>query len=56
MSELEKKIQEIKDQREELRVEISRAMVALKIREAELTAVESFVCHLNDLKDKIAKQ
>ena len=52
MTEIDKKIQEVKNQRQNVKNDIAEKMTILRIREAELRAIESFVDQLNDLKEK----
>ena len=52
MTEIEKKIQEVKNERQNIKNDIAEKMTMLRVREAELRAIESFVDQLNDLKNK----
>ena len=53
MTEIEKKIQEAKNERQNIKNDIAEKMTMLRVREAELRAIESFIDQLNDLKNKI---
>jgi len=60
MTEIEKKIQEAKNERQNIKNDIAEIepiaiekMTMLRVREAELRAIESFIDQLNDLKNKI---
>lgn len=52
MTEIEKKIQEVKNERQHIEKDIAEKMTILRVREAELRAIESFIDLLNDLKNK----
>ena len=56
MNEIEKKIQEAKiklyNEKQNIKNDISETMTMLKVREAELGMIESFIDQLNDLKSK----
>jgi hypothetical protein len=56
MTEIEKKIQEAKiklyNEKQNIKIDISEKMTMLKVREAELCLIESFIDQLNDLKSK----
>ena len=52
MTEIEKKIQEAKNERQNIKNNIAERMTMLRVREAELRAIESFIDQLNDLKSK----
>ena len=52
MTEIEKKIQEVKNERQNIKNDIAEKMTMLRVREAELRAIESFIDQLNDLKNK----
>lgn len=52
MTEIEKKIQEAKYERQNIKNDISETKTMLRVREAELRAIESFIDQLNDLKSK----
>ena len=60
MTEIEKKIQEAKNERQNIKNDIAEIepiaiekITMLRVREAELRAIESFIDQLNDLKNKI---
>ena len=53
MTEIEKKIQEAKNERQIIKKDIAEKMTMLRVREAELRVIESFIDQLNDLKNKI---
>jgi len=53
MTEIEKKIQEAKNERQNIKNDIAEKRTMLRVREAELRAIESFIDQLNDLKNKI---
>ena len=53
MTEIEKKIEEAKNERRHIQKNIAEKMTVLRVREAELRAIESFIDQLNDLKNKI---
>ena len=53
MTEIEKKIQEAKNERQNIKNDIAEKITMLRVREAELRAIESFIDQLNDLKNKI---
>ena len=59
MTEIEKKIQEAKiklyNEKQNIKIDISEKMTMLKVREAELGLIESFIDQLNDFKDKDEK-
>jgi len=59
MTEIEKKIQEAKiklyNEKQNIKIDISEKMTMLKVREAELGVIESFIDQLNDFKDKDEK-
>jgi len=52
MEEIEKKIQEAKNEKQKIENDIAEKMTMLRIREAELRAMDSFIDVLNDLKSK----
>lgn len=52
MTEIEKKIQEVKNERQNIKNDIAEKMTMLRVREAELRSIESFIDQLNDLKSK----
>ena len=52
MIEIDKKIESVKNGRQKLKNDITEATIIIKIREAELHAMESFIDILNDLKSK----
>jgi len=56
MTEIEKKIQEAKiklyNEKQNIKIDISEKMTMLKVREAELGLIESFIDQLNDFKNK----
>lgn len=49
MNNIEKKIQEFKNERQLIKNDIAAKLTMLKVREAELRASEAFIDHLNDL-------
>ena len=56
MTEIEKKIQAAKiklyNEKQNIKIDISEKTTMLKVREAELELIESFIDQLNDLKSK----
>ncbi len=52
MTEIEKKIQEAKNERQNIKKDIAEKITMLRVREAELRLIESFIDQLNDLKNK----
>ena len=52
MTELDKKIQEAKNEKQRLLNDISEQLTNLKVREAERRMMDSFIDELNDLKSK----
>lgn len=53
MTEIEKKIQEAENERQNIKNDIAEKTTMLRVREAELRAIELFIDQLNDLKNKI---
>ena len=52
MTEIEKKIEELKKERQNIKNEISEKITMLRVREAELRAIETFIDQLTVLKLK----
>lgn len=52
MTEIEKKIQETKNERDSIKHDIAEKTTILRVRDAELRAIECFIDVLNDLKNK----
>jgi len=55
MEEIDKKIQEAKNEKQKLLNHISEQMTEIKIKEAERRLMDSFIDQLNDLKKKLAQ-
>ena len=53
MNEIEKLIQETKNERNNLKKDVNEKMTLIRIREAELRLVESFIDELNGLKHRM---
>ena len=56
MNEIDYKIQEAKNERQNIKNDIAEKVTMLKVREAELRAMESFIDQLNDLNVKQEKE